>query len=78
MYTCIFCDKSNFPLVLQSESCEEINQENLDRAVSFYFDEQNETSVTELDSSFEKVLNALQFQEVTLTLGPKMNDYKFG
>jgi hypothetical protein len=43
-------------LELQDESCEERNEKNLDRAVSFYFDEtRTEQSVSELDSSFEKV-----------------------
>jgi hypothetical protein len=42
-------------LELQEESCEEIHEENLDRAVSFYFDETQ--SVSELGSSFEKVFN---------------------
>jgi cell division protein FtsL len=42
-------------LELKEESCEKINEENLDRAVNFYFDEiRNEQSVSEL-SSLEKV-----------------------
>ena len=43
-------------LVSQEEACEDINEENLDRAVSFYLDEsQREPSILEVDSSFEKV-----------------------
>ncbi|XP_028400088.1 ankyrin repeat and MYND domain-containing protein 1-like [Dendronephthya gigantea] len=42
--------------VLQEESSEEIKEENLDRAVSFYFDEtRNQQSISELGSSFDKV-----------------------